>query len=100
MLGRAHMGQQRKKQESNNRLPKGRGGRHGNSDVHIVTHVAERRGRVERSQRDRSVGAINTSFTLLEKAMAPHSRTLAWRIPWMGEPGGLPSVGSHRVRHD
>ena len=35
----------------------------------------------------------------LEKEMATHSRTLAWRIPWTGEPGGLPSVGSHRVRH-
>ena len=35
-----------------------------------------------------------------EKAMATHSRTLAWRMPGMGEPGGLPSMGSHRVRHD
>ena len=34
-----------------------------------------------------------------EKAMAPHSRTLAWKIPWMEEPGGLPSMGSHRVRY-
>ena len=32
--------------------------------------------------------------------MAPHSSVLAWRIPWMGEPGGLPSMGSHRVGHD
>ena len=32
--------------------------------------------------------------------MAPHSNTLAWRIPGMVEPGGLPSVGSHRVGHD
>ena len=29
--------------------------------------------------------------------MAPHSSTLAWKIPWMAEPGGLPSMGSHRV---
>ena len=36
----------------------------------------------------------------LEKAMAPHSSTLAWRIPGTGEPGGLPSLGSHRVGHD
>ena len=36
----------------------------------------------------------------LEKAMAPHSSTLAWKIPWMEEPGGLPSMGSHRVGHD
>ena len=35
-----------------------------------------------------------------EKAMAPHSNTLAWRIPGMAEPGGLPSMGSHRVGHD
>ena len=34
------------------------------------------------------------------KAMAPHSSALAWRIPGTGEPGGLPSMGSHRVRHD
>ena len=33
----------------------------------------------------------------LEKAMATHSSVLAWRIPGMGEPGGLPSVGSHKV---
>ena len=33
-----------------------------------------------------------------EKAMAPHSRTLAWKIPWMEEPGGLQSMGSLRVR--
>ena len=35
-----------------------------------------------------------------EKAMTPHSSTLAWRIPWMEEPGGLPSMGSHRLGHD
>ena len=36
----------------------------------------------------------------LEKAMAPHSSTLAWRIPWTEEPGGLWSMGSLRVGHD
>ena len=36
----------------------------------------------------------------LEKGMAPQSSILAWRIPWMEEPGGLPSMGSHRVGHD
>ena len=35
-----------------------------------------------------------------EKAMATHSSTLAWKIPWMEEPGGLQSMGSLRVRHD
>ena len=36
----------------------------------------------------------------LEKAMAPHSSTLAWKIPWMEEPGRLQSMGSLRVGHD
>ena len=36
----------------------------------------------------------------LEEEMATHSSVLAWRIPGTGEPGGLPSMGSHRVRHD
>ena len=35
-----------------------------------------------------------------EKAMAPHSSALAWRIPWMEEPGGLQSMRSLRVGHD
>ena len=37
---------------------------------------------------------------ILEKAVAPHSSTLAWKIPWMEEPGGLQSMGSLRVGHD
>ena len=39
-------------------------------------------------------------FHALEKEMATHSSVLAWRIPGMGEPSGLPSMGSHRVGHD
>ena len=39
-------------------------------------------------------------FHALEKEMATHSSVLAWRIPRTEEPGGLPSMGSHRVRHD
>ena len=39
-------------------------------------------------------------FHALEKEMATHSSVLAWRIPGTGDPGGLPSMGSHRVRHD
>ena len=39
-------------------------------------------------------------FHALEKEMAPHSSVLAWRIPGTGEPGGLSSMGSHRVGHD
>ena len=39
-------------------------------------------------------------FPALEKEMVTHSSVLAWRIPGTGEPGGLTSMGSHRVRHD
>ena len=39
-------------------------------------------------------------FHALEKEMATHSSIFAWRIPGMGEPGGLLSIGSHRVGHD
>ena len=39
-------------------------------------------------------------FHALEEEMATHSSVLAWRIPGMGEPGGLPSMGSHRVGHN
>ena len=39
-------------------------------------------------------------FHALEKEMATHSSVLAWRNPGTGEPGGLPSMGSHRVGHD
>ena len=46
----------------------------------------------------------NFTFTFhlpaLEKEMATHSSVLVWRIPGMGEPGGLLSMGSHRVGHD
>ena len=47
--------------------------------------------------------AISKSIQInaaVEKEIATHSSVLAWRIPGTGEPGGLPSMGSHRVRHD
>ena len=44
--------------------------------------------------------AFTFHFHALEKAMATHSSVLAWRIPGMGEPGRLPSMGLHRVGHD
>ena len=44
--------------------------------------------------------SVNFHFHALEKEMATHSSVLAWRIPETGEPGGLPSLGSHRVGHD
>ena len=52
----------------------------------------------------RVVGLSDFTFTFhfhaLEKEMATYSSVLAWRIPGMGESGGLPSMGSHRVGHD
>ena len=42
----------------------------------------------------------NQNLLCLEKAMAPHSSTLAWKIPWMEEPGGLQSMGSRKAGHD
>ena len=40
------------------------------------------------------------SRLVMEKAMAPHSSTVAWKIPWMEKPGRLQSMGSHRVGHN
>ena len=50
-----------------------------------------------------SISALQISSSIpfsSEKAMAPHSSTLAWKIPWMEEPGRLKSMGSLRVRHN
>ena len=48
----------------------------------------------------RDVPCMDISCKQTEKAMAPHSSTLAWKIPWAEEPGRLQSMGSLRVRHD
>ena len=55
---------------------------------------------VEKSWTRLSDFTLTFHFRALEKEMAAHSSVLAWRIPGTGEPGGLPSVGSHRVGHD
>ena len=55
---------------------------------------------VARSQTRWSDFTLFFHFYALEKEMATHSSVLAWRIPGTGEPGGLPSIGSHRVGHD
>ena len=47
-----------------------------------------------------TTGRLHFHFHALEKEMATHSGVLAWGIPGTGEPGGLPSMGSHRVGHD
>ena len=55
---------------------------------------------VAESQTGLSDFTFTFHFYALEKEMATHLSVLAWRIPGTGEPGGLPSMGSHRVRHD
>ena len=55
---------------------------------------------VAKSQTRLSNFTFTFHFHALEKEMATHSSVLAWRIPGTGEPGGLPSMGSHRVRQD
>ena len=55
---------------------------------------------VAKSQTRLSDFTFTFHFHALEKEMATHSSVLGWRIPGMGEPGGLPSMGWHRVGHD
>ena len=55
---------------------------------------------VEKRQTWLSYFTFTFHFHALEKEMATHSSVLSWRIPGMGEPGGLPSMGLHRVGHD
>ena len=56
--------------------------------------------RVVKSRTQLNDFTLTFHFYALEKEMATHSSVLAWRIPGTGEPGGLPSLGSHRVGHD
>ena len=56
--------------------------------------------RVAKSRTYLSDFSFTFHFHALEKEMATHSSVLAWRIPRTVEPGGLPSMGSHRVGHD
>ena len=55
---------------------------------------------VSKSRTRLSDFSLTFHFHALDKEMATHSSVLAWRIPRTGEPGGLPSLGSHRVGHD
>ena len=55
---------------------------------------------VSKSRTRLSNFTLTFHFHASEKEMATHSSVLAWRIPGTGEPGGLPSMGSYRVRHD
>ena len=77
--------------------PKGRGAWRAAVHWAMESDTAERTVQAEHVCR---VTCFQGLCALLGEAMATHSSVLAWRIPGMGEPGGLPSVGSHRVRHD
>ena len=72
----------------------------GHSLAAIASLVVEHRFEAQELLQLQHVGSVATHFHALEKAMATHSSVLAWRIPGMGEPGGLPSMGLHRVGHD
>ena len=62
----------------------------------IVKMIKNSGNRMEKMQ-----DSINKDLEeLMEKAMAPHSSTLAWKTPWTEKPGGLQSMGSLRVGHD
>ena len=55
---------------------------------------------VAKSRTQLSDFTFTSHLHAMEKEMATHSSVPAWRIPEMGQPGGLPSMGSHRVRHN
>ena len=67
----------------------------------MVTHSSALAWRIPGTEGTRLSGFTSFfHFHALQKEMATHSIVLAWRIPGTGEPGGLPSMGSHRVGHD
>ena len=59
-----------------------------------------KKGNAKECSNYHTIAFIAHASKALEKERATHSSVLAWRIPGMGEPGGLPSMGSHQVRHD
>ena len=69
-------------------------------DVPEVRDRLEIRGFERRNELGPTIKLFYSSFEDLEKAMAPQSSTLAWKIPWTEEPGGLQSMGSRRVGYD
>ena len=67
---------------------------------HIYTHVGFPRATTGKEPTCHCRRHKRCEFHLQEERMATHNSVLAWRIPGTGEPGGLPSLGSHRVGHD
>ena len=76
-------------------LPSGQGFRSGRLRRPLVAQTVKRLP----TMRETWVGSLRREDPL-EKEMATHSSTLAWKIPWTEEPGRLQSMGSQRVRHD
>ena len=70
-----------------------------NTKIRLIMFFAAKDGEALYSQQKQDP-ELTVAQIMTEKAMAPHSSTLAWKIPWMGEPGGLQSMGSIRVGHN
>ena len=69
--------------------------------IKLKKNKTKERKKTKNKKNKRQCQCFKATVTInLEKAMAPHSSTLAWKIPWMEEPGGLQSMGSLRVEHD
>ena len=68
--------------------------------LQMVAAALKLKGGVAKSQTRLRDFTFTFHFHALEKKMATHSSVLVWRIPGMVEPGGLQSMGSHRVKHD
>ena len=67
----------------------------------LIQHFALQEPKISLENGNSAIGKIfRASAVSSEKAMAPHSSTLAWKLPWTEEPGGLQSMGSLRVGHD
>ena len=66
----------------------------------MANHSSTLAQKIPWSQTQLSDFIFTFHFHALEKEMATHSSVLAWRTPGTGEPGGLPSMGSHRVGHN
>ena len=64
------------------------------------TQLSDFHFHVENLERQKGLKFTSPFAGYMEKEMATHSSVLAWRIPGTGKPGELPSMGSHRVRHD
>ena len=65
-----------------------------------VRHIMTGEGGLQKTKQNECPINYTSTYHFLEKELATHYSILAWRIPGMGEPGGLLSMGSHRVRHD